>query len=1036
MIVNNISGPSFITISPQFATGSSNWSSDVNDNLNGQGSEFNNTLLEHSNFESNIHLNIISDWWTSYPINSPPPRNDAAYASMNKYILLFGGINGGFLNDTWLYTIDNSTWMQIFPPISPSPRFGSGMAGLWNEDKFILFGGESQQSHCSDTWIFDIENKEWSLINPSYSPSNRSYATMAPFYNSESTLLVGGSDQPNSMLCDTWVFDGNSCQWRLSESNNQPSMRYGFAMAPIITEDKIVLFGGGSPYPVNDTWIYDLSDDNWSLVLANISPPCRMAHSMAPIGNYGNVLMFGGSNQDTGYNDTWIYNSSIKQWIELFPVHSPPRAIYTYMISLQNATNVILIDKSNNIFWTFHQASYNRLGYFYSPYINAGYSSDFITIHWSASIPPGTNLTFQLRTADNITILNTKPFVGPNNSTITFYNQSNSQIDLIHYEDSIIQYKALFRTSNPDLSPLLYAVNIDYDMLPHPPTILYPKNGTWLNKSNPEFHWLPNDTDSAAMNAFEWQMHRWSSESGWLEYTSGEIISNASSYIPKNPIEDGICYWRVRTQDIEGNWGPFSEYQKFGVDTVPPKPITAQIIPNRWTNGQCRLFFSTKDDLSGMNNYTIFLDGQSIGAQMSPLTVPDLPDGAHQIIIRAYDKAGNYAESTVRALIDRGKPEPFLPLINPPNWTNSSPQLIFETNDSGSGISHYEIEIDGKGFFIGNSPFTLPDLMDGMHTLLVRAFDLAGNYQDESIDAYMDKTPPGDFIISIEPNGWTKENPTITFNAIDITSNIDHFELNVNNATFTCQSSPFTLNNLPEGINTITVRAYDKAVNFIDVQTQAFIDRSPPDAFVPISSEKNWTKTPPSISFLTNDGVSGIDHYELKIDDEPFLKRESPFTLPRLPDGPHNITVRAFDSADNFIDGNTIIYLDISPPIWKSLKIDQGLKTADSENVILSLSAIDNTSGLDQMCFSNDGIEYSPWEPFATTKSWKLASGFGERTVYVKVKDHAGNEGTPESARIMKEATNQWLLPVSILILMVSSIIIGYRAFRYIKSRN
>jgi hypothetical protein len=45
------------------------------------------------------------------------------------------------------------------------------------------------------------------------------------------------------------------------------------------------------------------------------------------------------------------------------------------------------------------------------------------------------------------------------------------------------------------------------------------------------------------------------------------------------------------------------------------------------------------------------------------------------------------------------------------------------------------------------------------------------------------------------------------------------------------------------------------------------------------------------------------------------------------------------------------------------------------------------------MQFSNDGITYSPIENYATTKAWDLTAGEGQKTVYVKFKDLAGNSG-------------------------------------------
>jgi hypothetical protein len=46
------------------------------------------------------------------------------------------------------------------------------------------------------------------------------------------------------------------------------------------------------------------------------------------------------------------------------------------------------------------------------------------------------------------------------------------------------------------------------------------------------------------------------------------------------------------------------------------------------------------------------------------------------------------------------------------------------------------------------------------------------------------------------------------------------------------------------------------------------------------------------------------------------------------------------------------------------------------------------------MCFSNDGAAFSAWEPFSPTANWSLPSGAGKKTVFVKVRDRAGNEAT------------------------------------------
>lgn len=67
------------------------------------------------------------------------------------------------------------------------------------------------------------------------------------------------------------------------------------------------------------------------------------------------------------------------------------------------------------------------------------------------------------------------------------------------------------------------------------------------------------------------------------------------------------------------------------------------------------------------------------------------------------------------------------------------------------------------------------------------------------------------------------------------------------------------------------------------------------------------------------------------------------------------------------------------------LKINDGAAATSNKDVTLNLSADSAT----QMQFSNDGITWSEWEPYVSTKAWKLTDGDGIKTVYVQFKDNA-----------------------------------------------
>jgi len=90
------------------------------------------------------------------------------------------------------------------------------------------------------------------------------------------------------------------------------------------------------------------------------------------------------------------------------------------------------------------------------------------------------------------------------------------------------------------------------------------------------------------------------------------------------------------------------------------------------------------------------------------------------------------------------------------------------------------------------------------------------------------------------------------------------------------------------------------------------IDTDDPAEFTPIvQPQKGGPDIRRSVSFKTTDSLSGIDHYEVKIDsltDDSydtalFSEQQSPWIMPLLPEGEYTVTVRAYDKAGNWIDG-------------------------------------------------------------------------------------------------------------------------------------
>lgn len=75
-----------------------------------------------------------------------------------------------------------------------------------------------------------------------------------------------------------------------------------------------------------------------------------------------------------------------------------------------------------------------------------------------------------------------------------------------------------------------------------------------------------------------------------------------------------------------------------------------------------------------------------------------------------------------------------------------------------------------------------------------------------------------------------------------------------------------------------------------------------------------------------------------------------------------------------------------------------------NRNVILTLTATDN-SGVIDMRFNNDNGEWSPWEAFAPTKAWVLATNNGNRSVSAQYRDMALNTSATVTANIQLDTS-------------------------------
>ena len=139
-------------------------------------------------------------------------------------------------------------------------------------------------------------------------------------------------------------------------------------------------------------------------------------------------------------------------------------------------------------------------------------------------------------------------------------------------------------------------------------------------------------------------------------------------------LDDGIWYVRVQFKNSKG-WGP-AAYYGISIDTASPLPFKLKADNLESDNPAPEIFYETQDALSGIDRYEIRIDGAGLlistsTSSMLPVQTP----GEHIVLVRAIDKAGNFAENTITLKI--------LPI--------AQPTITFVTKDTYLGEGPLQI---------------------------------------------------------------------------------------------------------------------------------------------------------------------------------------------------------------------------------------------------------------------------------------------------------------------------------------------------------
>ncbi|MFH1227068.1 MAG: hypothetical protein V1701_04080, partial [Planctomycetota bacterium] len=289
----------------------------------------------------------------------------AVWDGQNK--IIFGGqdTSGTILNGGAMYDPSGNNWIYITSPTWIFSRVGH--TANWNGTRMLVFGGYGSTSagwwgqpttstYLSDLQIYNPTLNTWAPGSISSQPTPRWNHTSV--WTGTELIVWGGSS--STYLNNGRRYNYSTDNWTDVAINRAPAAREGHTA--VFTgngnnawNNKMIVWGGGNPRPMNSGGIYDIALDQWLPVTDGVLAPISRTNHTAiwtslqldedPLdtNKIRKMIIWGGT--DTAgnqLNSGGIYDPLTNTWEVTQIVTSPPTARRLHTAVWTGTTMIIL----------------------------------------------------------------------------------------------------------------------------------------------------------------------------------------------------------------------------------------------------------------------------------------------------------------------------------------------------------------------------------------------------------------------------------------------------------------------------------------------------------------------------------------------------------------------------------------------------------------------------------------------------------------------------------------------------------------------
>jgi hypothetical protein len=370
-------------------------------------------------------------------------------------------------------------------------------------------------------------------------------------------------------------------------------------------------------------------------------------------------------------------------------------------------------------------------------------------------------------------------------------------------------------------------------------------------------------------------------------------------------------------------------------DPDPPPPaappsINGTVTCSQWgNNGWCRSTAKLTLIASDPQGYALTISGNADSsftcAGSCTINLP-MGSGTATYTVTAA-QSGKSASGSASWKYDSQLPTPNLAISGTEglnNWYVSSVNITGTGSDSLSGLASISLSVDG-------TPVSTSEVLnEGVHEIVVRAVDVAGNTASITRNISVDTTKP---ILDLYVNGtsglneWFVSPVSVTAFASDDTSGIYSTEYRIDGDEW---RDGETTSLDADGEHIVNIRSMDNAGNTAGGSLSFKIDLTSPSSSFTSPPTTSPVMGDVQIQGGSQDETSGLSTVEISFDDYTWLPMpiadgqwSSPWDTTQMPNGTYSIFVRSTDQAGNREDpirmnlvvGNPAPHVDI-PFSW------------------------------------------------------------------------------------------------------------------------